>query len=134
MILMVITLIIVAIRPASITDYAYKLSSPFFAQILPATMAGLFWKRASKEGAIAGTVGGLIVATVFTFFVTPPLGFSALIWALVANTALLVVISLFTKVPEDVISKYHTRIDSIIYSGAELSSLTDATIAAVNNK
>lgn len=134
LILMVITLIIVAIRPASITDYAYKLSSPFFAQILPATMAGLFWKRASKEGAIAGTVGGLIVATVFTFFVTPPLGFSALIWALVANTALLVVISLFTKVPEDVISKYHTRIDSIIYSGAELSSLTDATIAAVNNK
>lgn len=134
LILMVITLVIVAIRPASITDYAYKLSSPFFAQILPATMAGLFWKRASKEGAIAGTVAGLVVATTFTFFAAPPLGFSALIWALVANTVLLVVISLFTKVPEDVISKYHTRIDSIIYSGAELSSLTDATIAAVNNK
>ena len=134
LVLMVITLIIVAVKPASITDYAYKLSSPFFAQILPATMAGLFWKRASKEGAFAGTVSGLIVAIIFTFFVTPPLGFSALIWALVVNTIILIVVSLFTKVPEEVITKYHTRIDSIIYSGAELSSLTDATIAAVNNK
>lgn len=134
LVLMVITLVIVAIRPASITDYAYKLSSPFFAQILPATIGGLFWKKASKEGAIAGTVGGLIVAIVFTFFVTPPLGFSALIWALVVNTALLVIVSLCTKVPEEIIAKYHTRIDSIIYSGAELTALTDATIAAVNEK
>lgn len=134
LVLMVITLVIVAIKPASITDYAYKLSSPFFAQILPATMAGLFWKKATKEGAIAGTVAGLVVAIIFTFFAAPPLGFSALIWALVANTVLLVIVSMFTKVPEEIITKYHTRIDSIIYSGAELSSLTDATIAAVNNK
>lgn len=134
LVLMIITLIIVAVRPASITDYAYKLSSPFFAQILPATVAGLFWKKATKEGAIAGTVSGLIVAIIFTFIVTPPLGFSALIWALVVNTALLVIVSLCTKVPEEIIAKYHTRIDSIIYSGAELTSLTDATIAAVNEK
>ena len=97
-------------------------------------MAGLFWKKATKEGAIAGTVAGLVVAIIFTFFAAPPLGFSALIWALVANTVLLVIVSMFTKVPEEIITKYHTRIDSIIYSGAELSSLTDATIAAVNNK
>lgn len=132
--LMIITLVIVAIKPASITDYAYKLSSPFFAQILPATIFGLFWKKASKEGAIAGTVGGLIVAIVLTFFVAPPLGFSALVWALVVNTVLLVVVSLCTKVPEEVIAKYHTRVDSIIYCGSELSSITDATLAAVDNK
>ena len=132
--LMVITLVIVAVRPASITDYAYKLSSPFFAQILPATIAGLFWKRASKEGAIAGTVSGLIVAIIFTFFIAPPLGFSALVWALVVNSLLLIVVSMMTSVPSEIVSKYHTRIDSIIYSGAELSSLTDATIAAVSRR
>lgn len=134
LVLMVITLVIVALKPASITDYAYKLSSPFFAQILPATLFGLFWKRATKEGAIAGTVSGLAVAIVLTFFVTPPLGFSALVWALVINTALLVSVSLCTKVPKDIIAKYHTRIDSIIYSGAELSALTDATLQAVNQR
>lgn len=132
--LMIITLVIVALKPASITDYAYKLSSPFFAQILPATLFGLFWKRASKEGAIAGTVSGLLVAIVLTFFVKPPFGFSALVWALIANTLLLVVVSLCTKVPEEITAKYHTRIDSIIYSGAELTSLTDATLQAVNQK
>ena len=134
LVLMVVTLVIVAIKPASITDYAYKLSSPFFAQILPATVFGLFWKKATKEGAIAGTVSGLIVAIIFTFFITPPLGFSALIWALVVNTILLVAVSMFTTVPEEIVAKYHKRIDSIIYSGAELTSLTDATIASVNAK
>ena len=134
LLLMIITLVIVALKPASITDYAYKLSSPFFAQILPATLFGLFWKRASKEGAIAGTVSGLLVAIVLTFFVRPPFGFSALVWALVVNTLLLVVVSLCTKVPEEITAKYHTRIDSIIYSGAELTSLTDATLQAVNQK
>ncbi len=134
LLLMIITLVIVALKPASITDYAYKLSSPFFAQILPATLFGLFWRRASKEGAIAGTVSGLLVAIVLTFFVKPPFGFSALVWALVVNTLLLVVVSLCTKVPEEITAKYHTRIDSIIYSGAELTSLTDATLQAVNQK
>lgn len=132
LILMILTLIIVAIKPAAIVDYAYKLSSPFFAQILPATVAGLFWKRATKEGAFAGTVSGFIVAIVLTFFVAPPLGFSALIWSLLVNAGLLVVISLFTKVPESVVAKYHTRIDSIIYSGAELGSINENTLATVS--
>ena len=73
LVLMVVTLVIVAIKPASITDYAYKLSS-------------------------------------------------------------LVAVSMFTTVPEEIVAKYHKRIDSIIYSGAELTSLTDATIASVNAK
>ena len=50
-ILMLLTLVVVALRPAYIVDYAYKLSSPFFAQILPATVFGLFWKRGTKEAA-----------------------------------------------------------------------------------
>ena len=79
-------------------------------------------------------MSGLIVAIIFTFFITPPLGFSALIWALVVNTILLVAVSMFTTVPEEIVAKYHKRIDSIIYSGAELTSLTDATIASVNAK
>lgn len=127
-ILMIITLIIVAIKPASITDYAYKLSSPFFAQVLPATLGGLFWRRSTKEGAFVGTIAGLIVAIVFTFFLKPPLGFSALIWALVFNSGLFVLVSLVTKCPEEIVSKFHKRIDSIIYSGAEVSSIIEGSI------
>ena len=131
LILMVLSIIVVAIKPALIVDYAYKLSSPFFAQILPCTLAGLFWRKATREGAFIGTMAGLIVAIVFTFFVEPPFGFSALIWSLLVNGALVFLVSLVTKVPQDVVSKYHDRIDSIIYSGAELSSINEKTLAAV---
>lgn len=132
--LMVITLIVVAVKPASIVDYAYKLSSPFFAQILPQVIGGLFWRRSTKEGAFAGTISGLIVATIFTFFITPPLGFSALIWALIANTGMFVVVSLATKCPVEIVDKYHSRIDSIIRCGSESSELVDSSISAVLNK
>ena len=133
-ILMIITLIVVAIRPASITDYAYKLSSPFFAQILPETIGGLFWKRSTKEGAIVGTILGLLTAIIFTFFIAPPLGFSALIWALVVNSISFIIVSLVTKCPEDIVAKFHKRIDSIIYSGAEVSSVVEESIANVVKK
>ncbi|ALX50395.1 sodium:solute symporter family protein [Lentibacillus amyloliquefaciens] len=132
-ILMVLTLIVVALRPAYIVDYAYALSSPFFAQILPATVGGLFWKKGTKEGAFAGTILGLIVTTVFTFFVTPPLGFSALAWALMANAAAYIGVSLITKAPEETINKYIVRVDSIINAGTEMNSAVDSSLSALNN-
>lgn len=132
--LMFLTLIIVAVRPAYIVDYAYKLSSPFFAQILPVTIGGLFWKKGSREGAWAGTVLGLLVTVVFTFFMEPPFGFSALVWSLLANSIAYIGVSLVTTVPEDVVNKYIVRIDSIINSGAEVSSAVELSIDELNKR
>ncbi|NGP46650.1 sodium:solute symporter family protein [Bacillaceae bacterium SIJ1] len=133
-ILMVLILIIVASRPAYIVDYAYSLSSPFFAQILPATVFGLFWKRGTKEAAYTGTILGLIVTTVFTFFIPAPLGFSALVWALLANTVSYVAVSYVTKAPAHVIDRYITRIDSIIYSGTAVNNSVDHALSSLNER
>lgn len=133
-ILMVLTLIVVAFRPAYIVDYAYKLSSPFFAQILPATVFGLFWKRGTREGAFAGTILGLVVTTIFTFFITPPLGFSALVWALLVNVIAYVGVSLVTKVPEEVVNKYIVRVDSIINTGTEINTAVDSSLSELNRR
>lgn len=114
LILMVACIIITATKSAYITDYAYKLSSPFFAMILPCSVGGLFWKRGTKEGAIVGTVAGVIVTTLFTFFITPPLGFSALLWGLAINTVLYIIVSLCTKVPDEIVEKYIVKVDEII--------------------
>ncbi|MEN1969835.1 sodium:solute symporter family protein [Lentibacillus sp. N15] len=133
-ILMLLTLVVVALRPAYIVDYAYALSSPFFAQILPATLGGLFWKRGTKEGAFAGTILGLIVTTLFTFFITPPLGFSALAWALLTNTIAYIGVSFITKAPEEIINKYIIRVDSIINAGTEINSAVDSSLSALNNR
>lgn len=132
--LMVVTLIITALKPTYITDYAYRLSSPFFAMILPCTIGGLFWRRGSKEGAIAGTVGGVIVVTILTFFVTPPLGFSALVWGLLVNVVLYIGVSLCTKVPQEVVDKYINKVDSIIGAGTEVNEITNKTIARASKQ
>lgn len=113
-VLMVACIIITATKSTYITDYAYRLSSPFFAMILPCTIGGLFWKRGTKEGAIVGTVTGVIVTLLFTFFITPPMGFSALLWGLAVNTFLFVGVSLVTKVPEEIVDKYIISVDDII--------------------
>lgn len=127
LILMVAVLVITALKPTYITDYAYRLSSPFFAMILPCTIGGLFWKRGSKEGAIAGTVSGVIVVILMTFFITPPLGFSALIWGLIVNTALYIIVSLCTKVPEEIVSKYITKVNTTITAVSEIASVSEKT-------
>ena len=125
---MIACIIITVTRSTSIIDYAYKLSSPFFAMILPCTIGGLFWKRGTKEGAIAGTVGGVIITTLFTFFVTPPLGFSALLWGLAVNIVLYVGVSLATKLPEDIADKYITRVERVIAGSSEVFEITKAAV------
>lgn len=132
--LMLLTLVIVGLKPTYIVDYAYELSSPFFAQILPATIGGLFWKRATKEAAFTGTVLGLITTTVFTFFIDSPLGFSALAWALAFNTVAFICISFVTKAPKEVINKYVVRVDSIINAGTEMNSAVDSSISSLNSE
>jgi len=131
LIMMFCILIIVWFKPAAIVDYAYKLSSPFFAMVMPATIFGLFWKKASKEGAIAGTVAGVIVVTAGTFFIKHlPLGLSALAWGLIINSVLLVLVSYATKVPEEIVDKYITRVENYISAGTDMDAIVGNTILA----
>ncbi len=112
LLLLMIAMIIIAVnKPVFIVDFAYKLSSPFFAMILPETIGGLYWKRGSKQGAWAGTVGGMTVVTLFTFFVTPPLGLSAVVWGILVNLVLYVAVSLMTAVPQKIVDLYITPIE-----------------------
>lgn len=129
-VLMIACLIITALKPTYITDYAYRLSSPFFAMILPCTIGGLFWKRGSREGAIAGTVAGVAVVFLMTFYITPPMGFSALLWGMMINIVLYVGISLVTKVPAEITEKYIDRVTSIISASTEVQEITGKTVQA----
>lgn len=128
LLMMVGILIIVWFRPAAIVDYAYKLSSPYFGMIMPATIGGLFWKRGTKEGAIAGTLGGVIVVTVGTFFVKYPLGLSPLSWGLIVNSLLYIFVSMATKCPEEIVDKYITRVENYISAGDDMNVIVENTI------
>ena len=130
-IMMIGMLIIVWLRPAAIVDYAYKLSSPYFAMVMPATIGGLFWKKGTKEGAWAGTIVGCIIVTLGTFFIKNlPLGLSALSWGLLINAVLYIVVSLCTKCPEEIADKYITRVENYISAGTDMDAIVGNTILA----
>lgn len=129
--MMLAMLVIVWFKPAAIVDYAYKLSSPYFAMVMPCTIGGLFWKRGTKEGAWVGTIAGCIVVTLGTFFIKSlPLGLSALSWGLIINSVLYIAVSLGTKCPEEIVDKYITRVTNYINAGDDVNAIVGNTILA----
>ena len=53
---------------------------------LPALLAGLFWKRANREGVIFGTLGGFVTLLLTSFVWKNPLGVTPLLWSLTGRT------------------------------------------------
>lgn len=100
-VLMMLTIIFAIQKPVYVVDYAYKLASPGFGMILPAVVGGLYWKKGNKTGAFAGTIVGLILLILFTFFVKPLFGFSAFVCALSINTIVYVIGSLIGQKQSD---------------------------------
>jgi SSS family solute:Na+ symporter len=68
------------------------------AQIFPLMFAAFYWPRATGAGALAGLVAGLSVNTVFMLHPgwSPVAGMHEGIWGLLANVAVLVLVSLAT--------------------------------------
>ena len=86
---------------------ATHFATPGYAQLLPALLAGLFWKRANREGAIFGTLGGFATLLLTSFVWKNPLGVTPLLWSLTVNCILLVGISLVTaKPPKEVTDRF----------------------------
>lgn len=72
-----------------------------FMQVFWPVLGVFFWKRATKQGAFAGFVGGIVTFLVLTATGTEFLGFIPSFWGFLANGALFVIVSLCTpKIPE----------------------------------
>mgnify|MGYP001266912792 FL=1 len=73
------------------------LSYGFIAQIFPALIASLYWRRSTPLGVIAGLVAGCLTTVVWNLI--PALQWQQIhpgIWGLAANTSILLVVSLAT--------------------------------------
>lgn len=88
----------IALRPPQtlvqlVQDVAYT----GLAQLAPCFIAGLYWKRASKEGACIGLTAGTVILFATRILNVSPLGWPGFMWAFVINIILLVSVSLITK-------------------------------------
>lgn len=115
-ILMVTVLIVTYFRPAFLITYAYSFCAPGFAQMMPAVIGGLYWKRGTKQGALAGTVVGM-AAVLFTLFVKNPVPVvDPILWGLIINTILYVVVSLATQPDERAAKEINTPLTKFFAS------------------
>ena len=98
--LMILVLLVVAFRPALLVNYAYRFSSPGFFQMAPAIFAAMFWRGATKEGAIVGTIAGIIGVIVSLFIYNPIPSMNPVLWGIVFNVPLFIIVSRMTRPDE----------------------------------
>ena len=67
-------------------------------QFVPLVYGGLYWKKASKQGAIAGLIAGVFVNTYLQVILKiNPLDINAGIWGLLVNLVIFIVVSMIFK-------------------------------------
>lgn len=102
--IVVAVIIVNYFQPPILTNYAYTFCTPGFAQLTPALFLGLFWKRATKQGALAGLITGM-ACVIFTAFIYNPLpSVHVILWGLIPNTVVFILVSLITKPDEEAVN------------------------------
>ncbi|MFW5776566.1 MAG: sodium:solute symporter family transporter [Spirochaetota bacterium] len=103
--------------------YLTDVSVPGFAQWAPALVGGLLWKRATKQGAIAGTVAGvayLVASLVIVVGGERPLVIGhPVIPSLLVNTIVFLVVSRATPRPsEQIETQFFDEVDEYLKAEA----------------
>jgi SSS family solute:Na+ symporter len=131
--LTILALILTLVAPSlivSILLVAYDFISQFFPAVV---IGGLFWRRATKQGVLAGLITGWLVAAYLVLTNHDPVGgWNAGFVALLANLVVFAVVSLLTEpVPQTYLDEFyasafprkprHTAGDDVPPDGVELT-------------
>jgi SSS family solute:Na+ symporter len=96
-VVVIASLALAQMRPVEMGLFLTQLSSPGLTQWLPLLVGGLFWRGATKEGAIVSLVASIIVLVVAMNYKPITFGYPAVVIATVVNLVLYVGVSLMTK-------------------------------------
>jgi SSS family solute:Na+ symporter len=100
--------------------YLTDVSIPGFAQWAPALVGGLFWKRGTKQGAIAGTLAGVIYLALGLVFTVEGkrvllLNLHPVMPTLLLNTIIYIVVSKLTPPPSEAIQEqFFEEVDAFL--------------------
>jgi SSS family solute:Na+ symporter len=105
-------------NPMAMALYLTDVTIPGFAQWGPALVGGILWKRGTRQGAIVGTLAGLVY--LIAGLIYKPLFFELhpIMPTLIVNMVLYVAVSLFTPPPsEEVQAKFFDEVDDFLAAG-----------------
>jgi SSS family solute:Na+ symporter len=110
----IITYILGLIRPGTIVGIAaYAFSG--YVLLIPIMVAGLYWRRSTKHGAVAAMILGTAILFLLQFKILPPslnFGFMPIFPSLVVTIVVLIVISYLTQPPtQKTIDKFQGLFD-----------------------
>lgn len=96
-----IVVVIMALNPPEFLEMLvfYAIGGMASTLLIP-LLGGLYWPRANTPGAIASSVGGLVVYIVFSTWIPAVWSVNPLLWAILAGLVLFVGVSLATKPPQ----------------------------------
>lgn len=100
-ILAIIAAVIALRPPQALVQVVQDVAYTGLAQLAPAFILGLYYKKAAKEGAIAGMTTGIILLFALRIMQVSPLGLPGFIWAFFANLLLNIIVSLATQNKKD---------------------------------
>jgi SSS family solute:Na+ symporter len=91
---------------------------PGFAQWGPALVGGILWKRGTRQGAIVGTLVGVLYLIAGLFYRPLFFGFHPVMPTIIINMILYIVISFLTPRPsEELQSRFFDEVDEFLEAG-----------------
>lgn len=92
-----ISVIFALTKPGALADLL-NLANSGVGVLVPTVIGGMYWKKATRQGAIAATVIGEVMMVLMTFVLkVSPLGFSAGLWSMAASIVIYIVVCLMTE-------------------------------------
>lgn len=100
-VLSIIAALIALKPPQALVQVVQDVAYTGLAQLAPAFILGLYWKDATKEGAVSGMTVGIVLLFALRILKISPMGVPGFMWAFFANVILNIVISLIYKDKKD---------------------------------
>ncbi len=116
--IVIVSLIISLIYRESMALYLTNVTIPGFAQWGPALVGGILWKRGTRQGAIVGTLAGLIYLIAGLIYEPLFVGMHPVMPTIIVNMILYIVVSFLTPAPsEEIQSRFFEEVDEFLAAG-----------------
>jgi SSS family solute:Na+ symporter len=117
--ILLVSMVIAFWYPVELAQYLVGIAIPGFAQWAPCFVGGILWKRATKEGALAGTIAGTVYLIVGFIYRPVLLGLHPAIPTLLLNVILFVLVSFLTKPTNDIIIRvFFDEVEDFLSKGS----------------